>query len=158
MWVSNSVPRFFRWWCTGHGIVCAEEAGSRRGIVYTRRRHQWLDSLKYFSLQGYINRQVAVEDARYLSIYKLKARRNLFFYPPKLGLHEEAHSSFNYCCGRRHYKYAAVAYRSPPTCTIVVVWKALYQAGGGRLPTVPCVRFYTSRGGTAPYLPLYLVM
>ena len=107
---------------------------------------------------------VGVEVARYLSIYMLrKARWNLFFsHPAKVGdpphTREQISCTTRYYCGRRHYKYAAVAYRSPPTCTIVVVWKALYQAGGGRLPTVPCVRFYTSRGGTAPYLPLYLVM
>ena len=33
-----------------------------------------------------------------------------------------------------------MAYRSPPS-SIIVLWMALYQAGGGRLSTVPCVGF-----------------
>ena len=49
--------------------------------------------------------------------------------------------------------YASVAYRSPPGSIIIIIpWKVLYQAGGGgRLPTVPCVRFSTEGGdGSVP--------
>ena len=63
----------------------------------------------------------------------------------------------HYRCGR--YKHAVVAYRSPPSSIVVVLWKALYQSRGGRLPTVPYVRFYSEvrpreRSGRGHFLPL----
>ena len=42
-----------------------------------------------------------------------------------------------------------MAYRSLPN-GIIVLWTALYQAGGGRFSAVPCVRFYIA-GGMALY-------
>ena len=67
------------------------------------------------------------------------------------------YSTTHYGRGRRHDKCMAVAYRSP-SCSIIIICNALYQAGRGRLPTVPCVRFYTERGRRLLYRPLCLVL
>ena len=84
----------------------------------------------------------------------------------RLSMYEGSHSSFcttHYCPRRYHYKYASVAYRSPPTCVTILLWKDLYRAGGrdgsvpspvfgfiqrwGRLCTVPCVWVYVVGSG-----------
>ena len=79
----------------------------------------------------------------------------------RLSMYEGSHSSFcttHYCPRRYHYKYASVAYRSPPTCVTILlrtVEGLVSSRGEGRLRTVPCVRFYTEVG-TALYRPLWL--
>ena len=70
-----------------------------------------------------------------------KARMNLFFHPPKLGdppptTYGRAHTSFvplTAAAVTVTTQYAAVAYRSPSS-SIIVLWKALYQGGGGAAP------------------------
>ena len=86
---------------------------------------------------------------------------NLFFHPPKLGdppptTYGRAHTSFvplTAAAVTVTTQYAAVAYRSPSS-SIIVLWNALYQAGGGggSLPGQDCVRF--SGGRRALYRPL----
>ena len=112
-----------------------------------------------------------MEDARYLSIYPAwyilrKTRRDEHFDPPKLGdppptseligpwYHSHCYCYY-YCYNRRHD--AAVAYRSPPSIhRIIVLWKPCIKKGRGRLPTVPCVRFYTAGEGRLSTVPCVL--
>ena len=91
-----------------------------------------------------------------------KARMNLFFHPPKLGdppptTYGRAHTSFvplTAAAVTVTTQYAAVAYRSPSS-SIIVLWNALYQAGGGggSLPGQDCVRFYIAEVGGLCIVP-----
>ena len=90
-----------------------------------------------------------VADTRYLLIYLLRrARRNLHFDPPKLGDRSPTgelvaplyHSLLLLQSPSLRTQLWPTGRRSPPS-SIIVLWMALYQAGGGRLSTVPCVGF-----------------
>ena len=82
-------------------------------------------------------------------------------------MYEGAHSSFcttHYCPGRHHYKYASVAYRSPPTCVTILlrtVEGLVSSRGEGRLRTVPSPVFgFIQRWGrlcTVPCVWVYVV-
>ena len=141
-------------------------AGSRRGIIDARRCHQslWLVSLKDFRSKGIHG---GVEVAQYLASNDMprKARSNLYFLiRPSLvkpTYYEQAHSSFVPLAAAAvavTTQYAAVAYRSPPSNTIVL-WKALYQPGeGGAAPYRPLSSVLYSRGGAVLYRPLCSVL
>ena len=132
---------------------CTEEAGSRRGIIDTRRRHQWFVSLRDFHCKG-IHTYVGVD--LYRSKYMLRQEITSFFFSAQAwrpSTCEGAHSSFV------PLTTAAVAVTTstqpspiqPPSSII----RALYgrpsiKQGGGRLPTVPCVRFNTCLLYTSP--------
>ena len=154
---SNS---FVRYMC----VVCIE-ARSRRGIIDTRRRHQWVVgiSLKRFRCKGTNTPdRRGVEDVRYLSIYlPRKATRSLFFesiqaWRPST-YYEQCHNSFApptpAAAVAVTTQCAAVANRSPPG-SIVVLRSA--SNGGGVAPFRPrCVRFYTAEGGGSLLSPVF---
>ena len=123
------------------------------------------------SVSGVGRVYTGVADTRYLSIYLLRrVRRNhLHFDPPKLGdrppTGELIAPSYHSILLLRSPSLSMLLWpagrRSPPS-SIIVLWTALYQAGGGRfstvpclfnisgrgrLATVPCVRFYIAEGG-----------
>ena len=116
-------------------------------------------------------------DLLYSTWYMIrKARRNLFYFiRPRLATLHLRGSTYllctthYYCCGRRHFKYAAVAYGSPPSSIVIALWKAFYPVGGRAAPYRPLCSVLYSRGGsgslpssvfgfvlggTAPYCPL----
>ena len=88
------------------------EAGSRRGVSETRRRHQCLSSLKEFRSKGI----QMLEVTRYVSIFMLReGRRNLRCELPKLG--DPLHSSDH------------VSLFVPPTTAAVAVPRHLWPIG-----------------------------
>ena len=112
---------------------------SRRGVNGTR--------LRRWGLQGYT--QVCVADTRYLSIYLVRrARRNLDFYPPKLGDRPPTgeliaplyHSLLLLQSPSLRTQLWPAGRRSPPS-GIIVLWTAFYQAGGDGSPPSPVFGF-----------------
>ena len=111
-----------------------------------------------------------VADRWYLFMYLLRrAIRNLRFDPPTLGdrpptgeLIAPLYHSLLLLLqppSLRTQQLWPTGRRSPPS-SIIVLWTAFYQAGGGRLSTVPCVRFYIAGGrgqlSTVPCVRFYI--
>ena len=124
---------------------------------------EWLVSLKDFRCKG-ILRQVSKMPGIYRSICQGgQEGLHLFLIRPSLVTLQIRGSSqllctIHYCCGRRHYKYAAVAYITAqfyyyntmeglvssrggaapyrPLCSVLCITR------GGQLSTAPCVWFY----------------
>ena len=106
-------------------------------------------------------------DTRYLSIYLLRrARRNLHSDPPKLGDRPPTseliaplyHSLLLLQSPSLRTQLWPTGRQSPPS-SIIELWTALYQAGGGRLSTVLCARFCTEGRGrisTVPFVRFYI--
>ena len=108
-----------------------------------------------------------VADTRYLSIYLLRrARRNVHFDPPNLGDRPSTgeliaplyHSLLLLRSPSLRTQLWPTGRQSPPSSTLVLQ-TALYQAGGGRLSTVPCLWFNIAGRGrlsTVPFLRFYV--
>ena len=136
-------------WRTGH-VQRKVLTGSRRGSM----------APGFVSVVGTVYTSVA--DTRYLSIYLLRrARRNVHFDPPNLGDRPSTgeliaplyHSLLLLRSPSLRTQLWPTGRQSPPSSTLVLQ-TALYQAGGGRLSTVPCLRFNIAGRGRLSTVPL----